>query len=308
MRSTAGRSIGRVPRNLLVTVLALVGLVAAGMATLAAPSRAATTTAVGFTGFGASVYQNGAAWASAVSRSDSKYGHLDVIRVFYPGAPAAWPGTAGSVNRPVVVSFHIPPAQILNGSNDAELTNWFKNAPTDRTIWWTYYHEPENDIAAGKFTAAQYRAAWQHVAALEAKVHHANMQATLILMCYTLNKMSHRNFSDYYPGSSVIDVLGWDCYNKSADAPYETPPRMFDQMIAFSRAQGKPFGVAEFGSTVIKGDYAGRANWIKAVGTYLHSNGAQFVSYFDSPMGPGGDYRLTDTTSANALKSLVTSN
>jgi hypothetical protein len=307
MRSTVGRSVGRLSQRLLFVVVALLGLAIAALTT-AAPSSRAATAKPSFTGFGASVYQNGASWSSAVSRSDAKYGHMDVVRVFYPGAPAPWPGPAGSVNRPVVVSFHIPPSQILNGSHDAQLTQWFKTAPTNRTIWWTYYHEPENDIQRHSFTAAQYRAAWKHVAALAAKARHPNLRATLILMCYTLNRFSHRNFANYYPGSSVIDVLGWDCYNKSADGPYESPSRMFDTMIKFSRAHGKPFGVAEYGSTVMKGNTAGRAAWIKAVGAYLHKNGAQFATYFDSPMGPGGDYRLSDSQSATALRSLVTSN
>jgi hypothetical protein len=305
MRPTLGRARGRLLLPLTMTLVAFVGLAAVALTGPGlTPSHAATTGTV----FGASVYQNGASWSSAVSRSDAKYGHMDVVRVFYPGAPASWPGNAGTVDRPVVVSFHIPPSQILNGSHDSELLNWFRTAPTNRTIWWTYYHEPENDIAAHKFTAAQYRAAWQHVAAIEAKVNHPNMRATLILMCYTLSPFSHRSFSDYYPGSSVIDVLGWDCYNKSKDGPYESPSRMFDTMIKFSKAQGKPFGVAEYGSTIIKGDAAGRAAWIKAVGTYLQQHGAQFASYFDSPLGPGGDYRLTDTVSAGALRTLVTSN
>ena len=81
-------------------------------------------------------------------------------------------------------------------------------------MYWTYYHEPEDNIEAGAFTAAQYRAAWQRISSLALRANNPRLHATLILMCYTLTPASGRSFADYYPGDAYIDVLAWDCYNQ----------------------------------------------------------------------------------------------
>ena len=46
--------------------------------------------------------------------------------------------------------------------------------------WWSFWHEPEDDIERGGFTAEQYRAAWAHLDALETAVHNKNLRSTLI--------------------------------------------------------------------------------------------------------------------------------
>lgn len=297
------------PTRLLAAVVAPLALLVTAAVAGPMTAQASTTTASSFTYYGASVYDTGTKpWLSLVSDADSKYGHLDVVRVYYPGAPQPWPGPAGGVNRSVVVSFRILPKDVLSGRYDSQLTSWFKNAPRDRQIWWTYIHEPENDIAAGRFTASAYRAAFQHIAAIANRNQPSNMHSTLILMCYTLQSSSHRNFYDYYPGSSAVSTLAWDCYNKSKGSRYEAPSTLLDTALSFTHKLGKTFGVAEYGSAVISGDAAGRASWVKAVGLYAHANGAAFTCYFNSPRGPGGDYRLLDSPSITSMRSLVTSN
>ncbi|MGZ4582516.1 MAG: hypothetical protein ACXVXG_17920, partial [Nocardioidaceae bacterium] len=120
--------------------------------------------------FGTSVYQNtGETFAQAYGRRISEFGTLPVDRVFYPGLPSGWPGNAGYGGTTVSVSFKASPQQVLTGAYDATLTNWFQAAPRDRDIYWTYYHEPEDNIEAGEFTAADYRAAWTRIAALADK-------------------------------------------------------------------------------------------------------------------------------------------
>ena len=46
------------------------------------------------------------------------------------------------------------------------LEHFFDTAPTGHPIYYVYYHEPEDNIAHGEFTAADYKAAWAHVVAL----------------------------------------------------------------------------------------------------------------------------------------------
>jgi hypothetical protein len=243
----------------------------------------------------------GKSFAASFDQTVSQIGSPEVVRVYYPGLPEPWPGPAGMVNRPVVVSFKALPQKILSGADDAALSAWFDSAPTDRTIWWSYYHEPEDNIAHGQFTAAQYRAAWDHVAALAAGAHHPNLRATLILMCKTANPSSGRRFTDYYPGPSVINTLGWDCYsNAYSTGRYDSPATVFGKAIGLSESLGKPFGFAEWGSQLAAGDNGtGRARWIAASAAYLRAKGAAFATYFD--VNVGGTFVLADPASRVAM-------
>ena len=268
-----------------------------------APSTAGTDTL-----FGSNIYQNpGETFAAAYRRRVGTFGLLGITRVFFPGLPSPWPGNAGYSAGPVIVSFKVDPRQVLTGAYDGALGSWFAAAPRGREIWWTYYHEPENQIAGGAFTAAEYRAAWQRIAALAGSVANPDLHATLILMCYTLQRSSGRSFADYYPGPASIDTVGFDCYNPSySSGAYVAPAAQFAAVLALSALLGKPFGIAEFGSQLVSGDAgAGRAAWLEASASYLDAHQARWVSYFDSPVT--ADYRPLDAPSQAAWRRVVTS-
>jgi len=257
------------------------------------------------TRFGASVHAAGLPWSRAVARSDSWYHHLRMIRVFYPGLPEQWPGRAGDVHRPVAVSFDVQPSIVLSGKYDAYFTHWFRTAPKAHRTWWTYIHEPEDDIERGRFTASSYRAAWRHLHTLSVKAtHNPKLRPTLTLMCYTLSPYSHRQFSDYNPGP-WIHTYAWDCYNRDASAgQYVTPHKMFQYVLPFTRHHHKEFGVAEFGSRIAAGRPASsRAQWLRRSARYLRHHHAAYVSYFDSTVGD--DYRLLDAPSRAAWRAIV---
>lgn len=261
----------------------------------------------GGTLFGTSIYRSpGQTFAAAYRRQVAAFGPLGVDRVFYPGLPSPWPGAAGYSGGPVIVSFKVDPRQVLTGAYDAVLTSWFATAPRGRAIWWAYFHEPEDQIAGGAFTAAQYRAAWQRIADLARSVGNSDLHATLILMCYTLDPASGRSFADYYPGSAFIDTLGFDCYNSAASSgAYLDPAAEFGAAVSVSLSLGKPYGIAEFGSVLAAGDSgAGRAAWLMAAGGYLDAHHARWAAYFDSPVN--GEYQLLDAGSVAAWRSVVT--
>jgi hypothetical protein len=262
----------------------------------AGTSAATTQAAAQTTRFGATIWPvNGESYKQALARADKTYGRLDVTRVFYSGAPAAWPGNAGVSGRPVVVSFKYQPADVVAKKYDAQLLRWFETAPRDRDVDWIYFHEPENDIQSGAFTAAQYRAAFRHIAALAKQAKNPRLRATVNLMCWTYNAKSKRDWRNYYPGSDVVDVMAYDCYNSAANTStrYEDPATIFGAAIANARALKKPFGIAETGSKLVKGDTgARRAAWLDKTATYLSAQKARYVTYFDAPVG--GEYRLFD--------------
>ena len=200
-----------------------------------------------------------------------------------PGLPS-WPTVTGTL--PLVVSFKIPPKEILSGSHDAQLRAFF--AATPRLAYWTYWHEPEDDIARGTFTAADYRAAWAHIADL-AKASGKPLRATLILMGYTVQPGSGRTWTNYYPGSSVIDVLAWDCYAWDTN---DTADRVYGPAMNVSRQAGKPWAIAETGvGSVAYPNPANRQAKLTEMARYLATapQAPVFVTYFDSD--PGGPAR-----------------
>lgn len=251
--------------------------------------------------------------AETIARLDRRYGRSSVFRIFYPGLPSSWSGPSVAHGRPVVVSFKASPASVNAGAADTHLRSWFASAPTDRTIWWNYFPEPEDNIADGEFSASSYRKAFARIASLADSVSESNLRATLILMDWSANPASGRDWRDYYPGSSVIDVLAWDAYNVSASPwttdpaamGYLSPAKIYGPVVALSRAEGKPFGFAEWGSTVVPGDDGTkRAAWIRASVKYMRKAGTRFATYFDTPVA--GEFRLLDAPSADAFRQSMT--
>jgi hypothetical protein len=249
--------------------------------------------------------EDGETWQQALAREDGLFNGLEAIRVYNPGLPAAWPGNPNPGDRPVIVSFKAPPADIVAGRHDAALRAWFAAAPRDRVTWWSYLHEPENDVEKDHaFTPAEYRQAWQRVSTLADTAGNPHLRATLILMGWTLQPSSGRDWRDYYPGRDYIDVLGWDLYNLTwKGGTYNNPAENFQRVVEVSQAEGLPFGVAETGTPILGGDAAGRAAWIQGSIDYLVANGAQFVSYFDLLWRGPIEYRLRDPAGQGVWRS-----
>ncbi|MCX6467512.1 MAG: DNRLRE domain-containing protein [Pseudonocardiales bacterium] len=247
--------------------------------------------------------EGGETYQQALVRTDERFGGLDMVRVFYPGAPGAWPGRLDAGTRPLVVSFKYDPREVVAGRHDAALRDWFATAPRDQEIYWTYYHEPEDNIAAGEFSAQDYRSAWTRIRSLADRASNPRLHATLILMSWSLDPRSGRDWEDYYPGRDVIQVLGWDNYNlAAAEGGYQDPVAMFERTLAISEAEGLPFGVAETGSHLAAGDDGERrAAWLRALTRHLTASGALWVAYFDLDW-PTGDYRLRDAPSVQAWR------
>jgi hypothetical protein len=255
---------------------------------------------------GASLHlRGGESFGDALRRSDSTYGPLRMVRVFYPGLPPSWNGSRADVaNRTVVVSFKAPPQQVIAGRHDSRLASWFASVPKNVDVYWAYFHEPENDVQSGSFTPAQFAAAFKRISGLADRAKNPRLRATLILMCWTLNPNSRRDFNDYYPGSAAVDVLGWDCYNSGTKNRRYTPPQeVFSRMISKSRALGKPWGLAETGTAKIAGDSSGtgRAEWLRSMSRYLNEQKPLWVAYYDYQVS-GGDFRLLDKPSQDAWR------
>jgi flagellar hook capping protein FlgD len=243
----------------------------------------------------------------SLAQTTAEFGRMPIVRVYYPGLPAsnAWDGgQAGANASAVIVSFKALPADILSGADDATLTHFFDTAPTGHPIYYSYYHEPEDNIADGEFTLADYKAAWARVAALAAATHNPDLHSTLILMSWDLVKASGRDWKSYLPGGGIISTLGWDAYPVGSATnvnPQPTAPADFmGPCIAASNSVGLPYGFAEFGLSTA----AGRPAWMTEVGNYLMTSGALFATVFNG-VGEYPTLQLTDQASQDVWKGFV---
>lgn len=264
---------------------------------LAPPYRSGTTY------FGTALSSSDGSIDEALATNDALFGKLPVVRQFDPGLPpdGAWARRTALHDRMIVFSFRKSPAEVIRGEHDAEITRFFREAPTRKPIFYSFWHEPEPDINAGRFTASEYRAAFRRVVRLVAAIGRKNLYPTLILTGWTADPGSRRNWRDYHPGDEYISLLAWDPYNGAHGNParYKEPEEVFGHVVRVSRAAGKPWGVAETGTALVKGDTGqGRAVWLRRSGEYLEEHGAAFVTYFQSVRD--GDFKLTDQPSVRA--------
>lgn len=257
--------------------------------------------------FGGTVYRRGGeTYDQAYARVTRAYGTLDIVRMFFPGLPKSWSKIAGDVgSTPVSVSFRTDPGAINSGRYDAQLRQWFATAPTNRPTYWTYFHEPENNTV----DKAAYRQAWRHIAGLADTAGNPQLKSTLVLMCWTLDAKSGRNWRDWYAGDDVIDVMGFDCYNGGRkNGVYRDPANLLAPVAALAKSLGKPWAIPEFGTTVVTtdGGTQGRATWLRQYSSFVRDNGGAFATYFDSDSGV--DYQLYDDVSRLAWRDIVQSN
>lgn len=273
----------------------------------ATPSPSPTATPPLLCGAAFKPEAEGETYQEALAREDRLLGGLDVVRDYYTSVPS-WPGRVDTGTRPAIVSLKLKPADVLAGTYDTRLREWFAGAPATRDTYWVYFHEPEDNIERGEFTAADYRAAWRHLAALADATGNPRLYATLVIMGYSVETPSGRNWRDYYPGRDTIDVLAWDIYNyvNEGAGGYRDPATLFGKAYETARAEGLPFAVAEVGSAIADGDDGtGRAAWIRDTFRYLRDRRAVFVSYFDMYIeanhGPQ-HYELRDAASQAAYR------
>lgn len=245
-----------------------------------------------------------ASGTAQLKQDTTEFGRLPIIHVFSHGIPGSWTsGVLGADKSAVLISFNAPPSKIISGADNAALAHFFDAAPAGRLVYWNYIHEPENNIAQGQFTAAAFKAAWDHIDVIARAAHNPDLKATLILMAYDLRPGAHRDWKNYYPGNADVDVFGWDSYPlgsaHGSTHPQLTPPAVFlGPAIAVSKSMGKPFGFGEFGLNTT----AGRGQWLTSVGNYLLASGAAFATMFD---GPAGKLKVTDGPSIAAWRAVV---
>jgi hypothetical protein len=225
------------------------------------------------TAFGASINQ-----AADLDRWWTTTGkRLPVVRVFDPDTlPATWAAdgrlSALPVGTVVVLSFKT--------GTPAAVTAFLKTRPAGQVVYVSYHHEPEDDVENGSLALADYRAAW---AAYGPAIRAAGCIPTLILMDWTLNPSSNRNWRSYYVVGAV-DCIAWDSYNPGRK---QKPPgytdyaaKIIPPIKAVSAETGLPWGLGEYGSPIIGID-TDRVAWVRATRQVLADGGALWACWWD---------------------------
>ncbi|HEY6935212.1 MAG TPA: hypothetical protein VI452_17570 [Marmoricola sp.] len=228
----------------------------------------------------------------------ARLGTPAVYRIYFDGLPpTTFRGSKADLGVPVVLSFKADPARVASGDYDARLRSFFDSIPKDRLVWWSFFHEPEDEIEAGRFTAAQYRAAWSHLLAVVPR--RSTLRSTLILMRWDLESRVRSVRSYVTPG---IDVLAWDAYIRTwcptiADA--------YDKAARVSASYGMGFGVAETSVDDAVTNPPARTTVVRDVVGRGRADHAQFVIWFETNKSEG-DYRLLPYPAAADLWNRLT--
>lgn len=267
------------------------------------------------------------------SRDPSWYqGHVGAVQIYRTYDPgfhgATWQQTSAyrmHGNAPEDYSVNIPPAQLAAGAYDARLTAFLATTPKNLII--TNLHEPEQRIANGAFTAAQFRASIIRLAIL---VHAQNARdggsrrVSIILMAGTITGFKGRNPMNYWPGRdpsgrNYVDLLSIDTYaaphaTNTAGVPvgytdgqkWQSSASLLDPSIAFANKIGSPWLISELGFLEDVNDPMHRAHALVSFVSYARLHGAVAVEYWDS-VGRRANWQLRNGNGAavSAWRSLV---
>jgi hypothetical protein len=337
-RGRPASAVRRLPRTLLVSLALLVAAaVAAPVAGTAAAGAATPATVTGWNVNSTTPIVNGGAvvtaaaaahpkpliggYSSDTSWYDSTIGAATIYRQYdtsgfhFTTWQASYMSTrAGSAATDL--SLAIPPAQLASGSYDARLWTFIRTTPKDLIV--TNFHEPEDNIEAGQFTAAQYRAAIARLATIVHGVNKedgGNRRVSTILMVDTLNGFKGRNPQNYWPGydstgKPYVDVLSFDTYawphatnTPGVPAGYTdgvnwlTSAQLLDPVIAYAASQHVRWMVSEFGFLEDIHNPAHKGNAIIDFVNYARLHDAVAVEYWDNA-GRRADWHLRFSSTA----------
>lgn len=184
-----------------------------------------------------------------------------------PGGMAAdgtWPNPAGWVFALGMQAGVTPRlwTDVISGSLDAEFNGIIKQGVGwNVTIWrlgwefngsWFSWGIGGNDTAANQ---AGFKAAFRHIALL---IRAQQPKAKIMFNPTSGNSAELDDWTAYYPGDDVVDIVGTDIYNNHwnnwpGDAAEEAilissgPSPTLNDIVAFAKAHGKAVAIPEFG-------------------------------------------------------------
>jgi len=218
---------------------------------------------------------------------------LSSVRVFLSNTPSTWAKNqllaTIPANGTVSLSF-----DSVNPGTATQIATFLSGKPSTMKCYATYFHEPEDNFTTATQKAA-YLASWHTYAPV---FRAAGCTPTLILMKWSLNPKSGRNWHDWYPQGDV-DVLGFDAYNTRAKVGgYGIPADYLAPILAASTETGLPWALTELGSDIPAGTSPSeRAAWAHGVAVAATADPRfLFADWWDVLSTTGRDYTLDSAT------------
>ena len=226
---------------------------------------------------------------------------LDAVRARGADPVVTWePWTWGSADR---TRFSM--SSIAAGAHDAYLRTWADSLRRwGGTVYLRFAHEQNGDwypwSVGGGTTAADYTAAWRHVAQLFDQAGAGNVQ---FVWNPNVSYPGSSPMAATWPGADVVDLVGLDGYNWGTSqswSSWQSPQTVFASSLAELRAlaPGKPVVIGEVASAEAGGD---KAAWIRDLVTWLDAQrDVAAVVWFDHAKET--DWRIASSpASARAL-------
>jgi hypothetical protein len=203
--------------------------------------------------------------ASQVAQSEHQLGTRLALSREYERWDHRITATAGHIPVMSVNSRPVSWAAVASGSQDGVIRGQAAQVKAlNRTVYLAFQHEPEHQANG---TPAEYVAAWHHYVDVFAAENVRNVRWTWIV---TAAGFYSGEAAPYYPGDSIIQMIGVDGYNwagSHGSTRYRTFEQVFAGAHAFALAHSKPMIIAEFG--MVTGP--NRAAWIDAATVTLRS-------------------------------------
>jgi hypothetical protein len=200
-----------------------------------------------------------------------------------------------------IYSFRGAPAAYASGSMDAQFVSFLGTIPAGHKTTIVFLHEPEDNIAKGEFTLADWQAANLRLANLVHAQNRPELTFGIVLMNYTWLKSSGRNPDDYWPASfqGVIDYVGADGYQTYGfTTPTTTTWTPWATLIANYTAWVKGKAIPLLTEYACYDDPQGRkVGWLQDVYAWAIANGVAACCYFDVVSGKGmSSYTLIESS------------
>lgn len=193
-------------------------------------------------------------------------------------------------NCPVSIgSFKPSWSETVNGTNYEALRKFIYSLPDNRTIYLTFYHEPEDNVTENN-TKEMLQKAFARFVDIVVTSGKPNVHPCFVLMTWTFKKESGRNPDDYdmgkylKPGQHEKVIAGVDGYAKD---PALQAKEIFEPSFAKMKSWGfTRFGIFETGAHASETDPAARSTWVKGLGEWVNSrNDIELVSWFNNGNG-----------------------
>lgn len=223
-----------------------------------------------------------------MARHRGVFGPLRYPRFFYgPGVHYAWnthPLTRRAAGDIPVVSFKTWYEQ--------DFVAMLEHTPGNVTEWWAcYFHEPEDDITAGRLTANQMNTVYARMRALRDKHPNGKRCKILVILNWWQLTQAHFDWQRLAPAIGHGDAIGVDSYSlraASAKNMYTTPAALFAPALHISKTTGLPWAAPEFAVAMAADhDKARHAKQVQSHIDYARRHGARWVSWW---CHTGGNY------------------